>query len=266
MASPVSIIPADSQSIFSVINALTNPQDYQAIVRPNNPPNGIAGYIFDIVGEESMEMVSDITDHYLEDNTSIQDQISLKPEKFTVKGMVAELVYSTPTQPVQAQTVNTLPTFDGLTPAFTNSQIELQYTALAAASAQPASVADSQSLFNYFNGSLGQQANSRQSKAFSYFYQLWKGRQLFSVETPWGIMNDMAIESLSPSQGEDSKSRTDFSITFKKLRFAQSVTVNIGNLAGRAAAQQSPTTQQSKATTTNVTNAKKQSFLYQMTH
>jgi hypothetical protein len=266
MASPVAIIPAESQSIFSVINALTNPQDYQAIVRPNNPPNGIAGYIFDIVGEESMEMVSDITDHYLEDNTSIQDQISLKPEKITIKGMVAELVMTTPTQAVQAPTVNTLPLIDGMQPDFTNSQIVLQTTALANADAQPNSVAESQSLFNYFNGSLGSQANSRQSKAFSYFYQLWKGRQLFSVETPWGIMNDMAIETLSPSQGEDSKSRTDFSITFKKLRFAQSVTVNIGNLAGRAASQQSPTTQQSKATTTTASPAQASTFLYQMTH
>lgn len=264
MASPVSIIPADSQSIFSIINALTNPQDYQAIVRPNNPPNGIAGYIFDIVGEESMEMTSDITDHYLEDNTSIQDQISLKPEKVTIKGMVAELVYTTPTQPAQAPTVNTLPLIDGFQPDFTNSQITLQFTALAAASAQPASVADSQSLFNYFNGSVGQQSNTRQSKAFSYFYQLWKGRQLFSVETPWGIMNDMAIESLSPSQGEDTKYKTDFSITFKKLRFAQSVTVNIGNLAGRSAAQKSPTTQQSKATTTNVSAPVAASFIKQM--
>jgi hypothetical protein len=261
----LSIIPADQRSIYDVIRTLQTLQ-YQAIVRPNNPPSGVAGFIFDVVGDEEMEITSDITDHFVEDNTAIQDQISLKPEKYTVKGIVAELVATQPLQQAQAPTVNPLPLFAGFLPVFTLASTELQLATAAAATATEKSVADTQSLYGYFNGSIGSQSQTRQSKAFAYFYQLWKGRQLFSVETPWGVMNDMAIESLTPSQGADSKTRTDFSITFKKLRFAQTITVNVGQLAGRAAQQRASTTQQAKATTTTCTEPQKQSFIWQMAH
>ena len=261
--SALSIIPSDSRSIYDVIRTLQT-LSQQAIIRPNNPPTGIAGYVFDIVGDEEMEITSDITDHYLEDNTSIQDQISLKPEKYTVKGVVAELVLTQPLQQAQAVTVNPLPLFAGFVPVFTDAATAIMGEAAAAAVAAESSVADTQSLYGYFNGSLGSQSQTRQAKAFAYFYQLWSGRQLFSVETPWGVMNNMAIESLAPSQSAESASRTDFSITFKKLRFAQTVTVNVGQLAGRAVYQRSQTTQQSKATPTTCTNPQKESFLHQM--
>ncbi len=266
--SAIQIIPSDSVSVFQVITDLkvTNPNKAQAIIRPNNPPVGIAGYVFDIVGDESMEITSDITDHYVEDNTSIQDQISLKPEKFTVHGMVAELVMLQPLQAEQAPQTNVLPLFAPLAPVFTPASLEIQSVAAIGTSAQTISVVDTQSLSGYFSSGAGSIPQTRQSKAFAYFYQLWKGRQLFSVETPWGIMNSMAIESLSPSQGEDSKYKTDFSITFKKIRFAQAVSVNLGQLAGRAAQQRATTTQQSKATTSTATNPQKQSFIYQMGH
>lgn len=262
----ISIIPSDQTSMFDVLNNLriTRPDKYQAIVRPNNPPAGIAGYVFDIVGEQSMEMNSDITDHYLENNSAIQDQISLKPEKYTVKGLVAELVLNTPTQQTQESFVNPLPLFSPLAPEFTEAATEIQSASAADSESAINSVVDTQSLYSFFNGNVGSLSQTRQSKAFAYFYQLWLGRQLFSVETPWGVMNDMAIESLSPTQGDETRYKTDFSITFKKMRFAQSVTVNIGQLAGRAAQQRADTTQQAKATTTPVTPVKAQSFLVQM--
>lgn len=265
----VQIIPSDSASIFDVMKRLKtlDPNGVQsAIIRPNNPPAGIAGYVFDIVGEESMELNSDITDHYVEDNTSIQDQISLKPEKFTVRGMVAELKMVEPLQAIQSPTLDALPFFDPLFPEFTVGSEELQLTVNLGQSVQINSIVDTQSLFGYFQSNAGSIPQTQQGKAFAYFYQLWRGRQLFSVETPWGIMNSMAIESLSPTQGDSTKYRTDFAITFKKIRFAQAVTVNLGQLAGRAAQQQSPTTQQAKATTTTATEPQKQSFIYQMGH
>lgn len=262
----ISIIPSDSSSIYAVLTSLrvTDPNKVQAIIRPNNPPVGVAGYVFDVVGEESMDMTSDITDHYVEDNTAIQDQISLKPERFTVKGMVAELVLTTPLQSVQDTQPNPLPEFAPLVPGFTTASDALQLALAVDQEAQADSIVDTQSLYGYFNRSAGALAQTRQSKAFSYFYQLWLGRQLFSVETPWGVMNNMAIESLSPSQSQESASRTDFTITFKKIRFAQVVTVNIGVLAGRAQQQNAAKTQQAKATTTTVTAGRKQSLIVQM--
>lgn len=262
----VSIIPSDSQSIFSVLNALkvTNPNRVQAIVRPNNPPTGVAGFIFDVVLDDAFDLKSDITDHYVEDNYAIQDQISLKPETFTVKGLVAELVVSTPTQQLQDAQVNPLPLFAPLAPIFTTASEESQAVTALDTVAATNSIVDTQSLYGYFNGSAGALAPTRQAKAFSYFYQLWSGRQLFSVETPWGVMTNMAIESISANQPAESASKTEFTITFKKIRFAQAVTVNIGQLAGRAQQQNAATTRQAKATVTTLTPERLRSWILQM--
>lgn len=262
----VSIIPSDSTSMFEVLNNLkvTRPDKYQAIVRPNNPPVGVAGYVFDIVGRGAMDLTSDITDHYVEDNTAIQDQISIKPEKFTVSGIVAELVFTQPIQQLQDAVVNPLPLFGPLLPQFTIGSEQIQAANEASTASQTNAIVDTQSLYGFFNGNVGSLSQTRQSKAFSYFYQLQRGRQLFSVETPWGIMNSMAIESVTAEQGEDSIYKSDFTITFKKIRFARTITVNLGQLAGRAAQQRAQTTQQAKATTTNVSEDRKRSFLVQM--
>jgi hypothetical protein len=262
----VTIIPSDERSIYSVLTSLrvTNPSKAQAIIRPNNPPLGVAGYVFDVLAEESMECASDITDHYVEDNTTIQDQIALKPERFTVKGLVAELVLSTTLQQTQSDQVNPLGIFPPLLPVFTLASTETQLRQAADTTAQNNSVINTQSLYGFFDRSAGALAQSRQAKAFSYFYQLWRGRELFSVETPWGVLNNMAIESLSPSQSADSASKTDFTLTFKKIRFAQAVSVNIGVLAGRAAQQNAAMTEQAKATTTTISGQRKQSLIVQM--
>ena len=48
---------------------------------------GIGGLAFDIFEEHKVELQSDITDHYVEDNTAIQDQIANRPLKFTLRGI-----------------------------------------------------------------------------------------------------------------------------------------------------------------------------------
>ena len=44
----------------------------------------INGFLFDIVGKIQHDLDSDSTDHYVEDNTAVQDHIALKPEKITL--------------------------------------------------------------------------------------------------------------------------------------------------------------------------------------
>ena len=47
--------------------------------------------LFHIEGENNGVFESDITDHYIEDNTTIVDQIGLRPEVITVTGFIGEL-------------------------------------------------------------------------------------------------------------------------------------------------------------------------------
>ena len=53
---------------------------------------GIAGFQFDIFEEHKSELQAEITDHFVEDNSTRQDHIAIKPERFTLRGFVGELV------------------------------------------------------------------------------------------------------------------------------------------------------------------------------
>lgn len=260
------LIPSDAPSIFDVLKTLST-LDQQAIVRPNNPPPGIAGFLFDIPGDDEVELETDISDHYVEDNTSIQDQASLKPEIVRVKGFVAEVVALKPVTQTTAPTANPLPVNPGFVPVLTPgaSQAQAQSQGLAAANA--AAVTSGKSLYGYFDQQAGKQPNeTRQSKVFSYFYQLWKGRQLFSVETPNGIWVNMMIASCKMTQSQETKDESELLIVFKKIRTATPVTVKAGQLAGRAGEQASATAQNGNVGTTPATADQTQSLLYRMTH
>ena len=96
-------------------------------------------------------------------------------------------------------------------------------------------VVNSGSRAGYF-GSLSQQPPrvTRQSNALLYFYQLREARVLFSIETPWGFWSNMAIMNIHVRQGKESKYQSDFTVRFKQISIANSPTVTLGNLAGRA--------------------------------
>ena len=55
---------------------------------------GIAGFKFHIPQTEQVRMESDITDHYTDINTPVQDHIALKPVTITLTGLVGEYFYS----------------------------------------------------------------------------------------------------------------------------------------------------------------------------
>lgn len=339
---PANVIPSDQTSTLDIVRSLST-LEQQAIVRPNNPPPGIGGFLFDIPGDEWVQLTSDITDHYVENNTSIQDQIALQPEQITVKGFVAELVIGSAVPDPNNAPSNPLPTCIPMMPpqtagsladqlrdvassvltqagrvslagvdprvairgavqgtanqiignvrnrvssaadsavrslftpesiaALTNPTTTLptitqnavnvlkavvpqkalaiigalktlnnpaSQALLSSSVTAPADTASSSLLTAYRDKQPTPPNQTRQSAAFLYFYNLWKSRQLFSVETAWGVWNNMAILSFRSDQEESTKDRTEFTIVFKKIRTAQDVTVQVGQLAGRNAMQ-----------------------------
>lgn len=370
------IIPSDAISVLDVVSSLST-LDQKAIIRPNNPPPGIAGFLFDIPEDEWVELASVITDHYVENNTAVQDNIALEPERVTVRGLVAELVMSAPPPQEAAPVTNPLPDNVPMTPpltagstssilssagigqlaktiaksaalgvlarkapgitsavkafgpqivagaqgrvttALTSAVRYLQLpTSLTALLTPMISLpADVQSAVGVIQrvlpktagavlgaiktpltpasqqllGGASAQANAttgqnnslsqvyqakqptppkqtRQSSAFLYFYALWQGRQLFSVETPWGIWTNMAIQSLRAEQRGESRTVTGFTVVFKKIRIADTVSVQIGQLAGRNAFQTaaSAPTQNGNVGQNPVSADAKGSILFQM--
>lgn len=255
------IVPTTQPSIYLGLDKLST-LEKNSVVRPANPPPGIAGFLFDIPLEDSVQLEADITDNYVEDNTAIQDQVALKPIIVTVRGLVGELVLTQD----QIDNVNAqpdaLPLNTDLEPEYTEIQ-QVEFAAVASSSAQKVtSQTDSQSLNGYFEA-RSSITTGKQTKAFAYFYQLWKGRQLMTVDTPWGFFTKMVIQSLRVAQDSTSKMASDFTLVFKQMNFAQEVVISGGLLAGRTAFQYATANQTSNgvAGKVPVTTTQNQSWL-----
>jgi hypothetical protein len=261
--STLNIIPSDASSIYE---ALSTSQTL-ALVRPTNPPPGLAGFLFDIDGDDIMRLRTEFSQHYLEDNTSVIDQMALPPIRISMKRYVGELVYSKPTtQPVSSTPDPLLPNL-AMMPLLTPGAQQTQDIDDDEEASAEAAVTDTQSLWSYYLGTAGQQPNqSRQSVVFGYIMQLWLGRQLFTVETPFGVMTSMGIESCDFEQPEETKSSSRCDLTFMNVRIVSDASVSVGQLAGRALAQQSPVTQNGSAGTPAVTPQQQASILQQIAY
>ena len=244
------VVPPDNESIYQSLTSLqvSDPQTYQAIVRPSNPPAGIGGFLFDIPGDEEVRLRSNVTNYFLENNTTVQDNIALEPPTITLRGMIAELSLGIPLNPPVTPAQEALPILPAMTPPQTPQQDQNSFLAayqkgLAQSSAQGQAAASgtSQSLYEYFGVPAGV---TKQTAAFLYFRELWAGQQLVSVETPWGIWQQCAILEVRVVQDARTKYESDFTVTFQEMRFAGDATVTVSqNNAGRSALQNSPEVQ-----------------------
>jgi hypothetical protein len=198
------------------------------IVSPLNA-FGLGGFVFDIEGETSVTLQTEITDHFVEDGTTIQDHIAVKPKKVTLRSYVGELVYrqdKTTDTPVQ-KVVRKLTTVSAYLPEITAiAQQALNVRALADLDLDSISLGKftktvnrTTDLWAFVKNMLN--SSTRQEQAYQYFKALMETKQLVSLQTPFEFMNRMAIESITSVQGERSKFIGDFSITLKEIRTAE---------------------------------------------
>ncbi len=241
MAVNLSALSANTTAATALSNlVLVSPQ---AVVgyRPQNPPNKDGtenteqqppAFLFHYEGEQTVTIESDITDHYIEDNTAIQDQIALKPEIITTHGFIGELNDVTP---FGLQTLklaaNKLTAIGAYTPGLTLTALIAYSEAFllyqVAANAASAAIAAWTSVTGTGgdsvignNGIKVSNNQNRQQTAFQQFYGYWRKRTLFTVQTPWAIFQNMAINSLRAIQDAETRVITDFEIKFKMIRTA----------------------------------------------
>lgn len=196
--------------------------------------------LFHYDGEQSVQLESDITDHFVEDNTAIQDQIALKPEIVNTQGFIGEL---NNVPPFGLETIKTivdkLTTVVAYTPGLTVTAQENYNRALAlyqvAQNARNSAVSAWATVANKLTGSTGQSTidseglteesnQNLQQTMFQQFYGYWRSRTLFTVQTPWAVFQNMAIWRLRPVQDADSRVMTTFEVTFKMIRMASTTT------------------------------------------
>lgn len=212
-------------------NALNN-----YIVRPSNA-FGLGGFVFDIEGETTINLRTEITDHYLEDNTTVQDHIAVKPKKVTLKSYVGELVY----RPEGNETtfvekaVRKLTVLNSFLPELTSASQaikDLRSKDVRSVIDNVGSNITSQTInkaVDYY--SLARNilnTDNKQQQAYMYFKALMEQKIIVSLQTPFEYVSNMAIESITAYQGEDSKFISDFTITLKEIRTVELLGADIG--------------------------------------
>lgn len=233
--------------------------------QPQNPPNADGtsstaeappSFVFNYEGEQTVTLESDITDHFVEDNTAVQDQIALKPETITTHGFIGEL---NDVPPAALQILKTaadkLTTIGAYTPQLSETALLAYSEAFllyqVAANAANSAVSAWSSIGNLVSGSNGQSvvgssgievasSQNKQQTAFQQFYGFWRSRVLFTVQTPWAVFQNMAIRSLRAIQDAETNVITDFEVTFKMIRNAATISLAGGiaaALSGRASTQ-----------------------------
>ena len=203
---------------------LVSPDTYTGFT-PDDGSNSESdiGFVFHIVSDEVITLQSDITDHYVETNTARQDHIALKPKKFTVSGYIGEqndVVTSSALQTAK-KVLNKLNVMSYYTP-------ELTIAAQRAYNLASQSYSLFEKVVTAYQVANGVTVQTKQEKAYSDLEKYWNQRMLFFVATPFGQFSDMAIESLTATQSENSKHIADFSITFKQVRFTSSQVTTTG--------------------------------------
>lgn len=217
---------------------LVTPQQtvgYQPQVAPsyqNSTAKPGKAFLFSYEGEQTVTLESDITDHFIENNSAIQDQVALKPVLITTQGFVGELNDVSPAALLPLKIAATkLTPINVYTPSLSAAailayneaaflyQVGQQVTNAAVGAWASINGDDSASIINGSGQAEGSNQNKQQI-AFNLFYGYYASRTLFTVQTPWAVFQDMIIKTLRAVQDPDTKTISNFEITFKMLRFA----------------------------------------------
>jgi len=190
---------------------------------------GISGFLFDIEDNDSIRLDWDITDHYTESNSFLNDHKVKKPIIITLTGFIGELVYES-AQGVEGavqEISNRLETVDAYlgdsTPGAVQEAQRVLQQAQSAISAINQTLDKAQSIIGFFDGD-GPEISAQQ-KAFRQLSSLGD-EVLLSVQTPWKFYGDMTIQSIAFSQDGTTNNISDISVTLKQLRISETKTVD----------------------------------------
>lgn len=218
--------------------------------------------LFHYEGEQSAVLESDITDHYVENNTAVQDQITLKPIRITTHGFIGELNDVVPPLLAPLQTLaSKLTAVSTYAPRLSATAINAFNEAFFAYQTAQSAINSAVGALNTLSGnpsgesvisstqpistSLQSQPNqNKQQQMFQQLYSYWANRTFFTIQTPWAVFDNMAIERFRAVQEAETNVITDFEITFKQIRFASTQVVNAAmaqaNFQGRSAVSAFP--------------------------
>ena len=230
---------ANLNSLLNSADLLASVVNSAALITPQEDV-GFNGWLFHIPKDDNIEFSSQITDHYVESNKSVQDHVALAPIEYTVSGLIGELnwknVYDKSKKQID-EIQNRLPILSILTPELTAQALQV-FNAVnkaydTAKKLEEMSTDDNtpevyEKFLQQAKKGFTNENNklNEQQLAVNYFFWAWKSRKLFKVQTPWRIFDNMIIKSCRASQSESGKTVTNITLTFKQLNIIDWQIVN----------------------------------------
>ena len=200
-------------------------------------------FVFDYEDEQTLDLESEITEHYTESSEMLTDNISIKPEIITTSGFIGELNNKPDSEFLtQAQNVieDRLVSISQFLPEISSAAQSALNRAEAynrnlkkiqqietdkwqSVNTTPAIFTGIENPEEISEQNKNAKNQSRQAQAFQLFYGYYKKRNLFTVHTPWGVFKNCAIQSLRASQDGTTRYVTNFNVTFKVVRIASTI-------------------------------------------
>lgn len=199
--------------------------------------------IFDIIESDAISIQADITDHYVEDNTAVQDTMALKPIEITLRGFVAEKVYERSLM-ITGEIENAFSKINpisALIPQISNYANVVVNASRYVESSINRYINNFKSIKDIFNKNKTPQV-SKQMAVAQNLLNLRNSRTLVTVKTPFGTFDNMLILDAQMEQG-DNTTVSDLSVTLKQYNSVTTQLVNIDykKYAGRLAQQKAIT-------------------------
>ena len=221
---------------------------------------GIAGWVFDIPTGESVDLESDVTDHYTENNSFVNDHIVNKPERVMLSGLIGELVYRLPNgvlgalRNVSGRLAQLSALGGNYTPGFIQTAQGLVSKAQSTANTINRYINTAQNTAKAVTSLFGPQ-QTKQQKAYNQLHTLWAQKTIFTVTTPWAYHPAMVITAVGFKQDQNQNDYSEITVTLKEFRFAETklTTFDGGDLSNPTAIQKTESTPQGPAGQSNTT-------------
>ncbi len=201
---------------------------------------GYAGLYFDVILEHSISLQNQITDNYVENNTSVQDQIAHSPLVVSLRGLSGELVYTPPTTALNwmYSKANSLvqDTFNAGEPMANTNILTDKLTVIPALLPPVDNITQmAKNAVQYVESSVKRYVKTvknftsdsvrqtRLQQIYADLSELRAANALLYVETPYGDFSDMAIQSITLRQGNENHI-TDVEMTLKQINYATTYT------------------------------------------
>ncbi len=193
--------------------------------QPNTPTSSLSGFAFDFYDSDEFELDVEASDHWAEDNSSIEDHAAVSPIRGTLSGFVGEYVVPNPNSGLSGalrqlqQKMSTVNAYAGkYTPGTVQSIVGKVAGAISTGQNYVNEVSQYAQQAQNLLGIFSPTSATRQQKALAILAAAALSRQTFTLNLPWVQIQNVMITKVRATQGGETASKSEFSVSVQQIR------------------------------------------------